>query len=96
VSASEAEFELVKLVAVQAAIEYLLTDILTRLYLTEEDPTQVAANHRARLRAELSTEGRTPPLRPEAENMARMIADAVDGMVEKAGRAASDLAAEKE
>lgn len=90
-SAPEFEFELVKLVAVQAAIEYLLTDVLTRLYLTEDDPTQIAANHRARLRAELSPSGRTPPLCPEAEEMSRMIADAVDGMVEKAGRAASGM-----
>jgi hypothetical protein len=87
-SGESSEIDLRKLVAVQAAIEYLLTDILTRLYLTEDDPTQVASNHRATLRAELSTEGRIPPLRPDAEEMARMIADAVDGMVEKSGREA--------
>jgi hypothetical protein len=91
-SFKETEVDLRHLIAVQTAIEFCVIDILSRLYLLAPDPDQESANHRARMRAELSTEGRIPPLRPAAEITARSIADAVDALLESAGRAASMIA----
>ena len=91
-SFKDSEIDLRQLVAVQTALEFLLRDMFTRLYLLSVDPTEEATNHRARVAAELSTAGRVPALRPDAEIMARMIAEAADGILEFAGRAASNIA----